>query len=277
MSYLTPAELAGIIANPATVETAYVNNWKRFARDLAGVDQNMRLGAAILPVAFAAIVAFDLKPYGPEPNKFDLPALLAAPSLACDDYVRLAWSLTRLMPQVSWAPVKIAALGWQGGAVGNHCQMMVSDGSNTLLLDPTVGIVVRTTYDDLLRTPLPLGWIARFWKFNSTRSIGYFEAEVYGALMLNQYRPSDALYFADSLERFNTLPASSSWPTPGAAGFQFRSTQVSFGNYTSDPHPGTGGGVSSTGGGDGSGSWIRGFPGENSFRPTYGGGGGGKP
>src|SRR5678816_1427279 len=99
MSYLSSASHQEIIADPAIIETYYVQSWRTFATDLGSVDYGLSLGGSILPVAFAAIVAWDLKPYGPEPG-VDLQSILAAPSLACDDYVRLAWYLTGYMPQV---------------------------------------------------------------------------------------------------------------------------------------------------------------------------------
>lgn len=221
MSYLSTGALAALQANPALIEDYYVQNWRQFAHDLGEVDVNMHLGSSLLPVAFAAVCAFDLKPYGEEPSVFDLPTLLASPTLACDDYVRLAWWFTTLMPQVSWAPAKIVALGWNGGTVGNHAQMMVSDGKHSLLLDPTVGIIAQITYDQLLRGQVGPE-IKSFWGYHTERPIGNFERIVRTALLQGRYAPSDALYYVDSLDHYNTMPPVSHWQTPAAAAFQFR-------------------------------------------------------
>lgn len=221
MSYLSASSLAALNANPALVETYYGNTWQQFAHDLGMVDANMHLGSSLLPVAFAAICAFDLKAYGAEPSATDLPSLLASPTLACDDYVRLAWWFTTMMPQVNWAPAKIAALGWDKGAVGNHAQMMVTDGSYTLLLDPTVGIVAQISYDSLLsgKVGAPL---TSFWAYHPERPIGAFEQTVRTAILQGHYTPSDALYYVDSLPRYNAMPQESQWMTPAASAFQMR-------------------------------------------------------
>lgn len=219
MSYLPDEIRAQIAARPESIADVYLAQWRPYIDALGPLDFGMRLGYSILPVVFAGTVAWDAKPYGPEPSRFDLATLFAAPSLACDDYVRLAWGLADLMPQTKRAPLRIAALGWNGGAVGNHAQMMVSDGNETLLLDPTVGIVARVTYDRLLQgKPVSEKDLASLWRYNSDRPIGYFHDMVRDALLGGKYLPSDMLYFADSLEDFNTLGHSE---TPGSARFRF--------------------------------------------------------
>ncbi len=222
MSYLSAESLAALNTNPALVEVYYTNTWRQFASDLGYVDSGMHLGSSMLPVAFAAVVAFDLKAYGAEPaNVTDLPSLLASPTLACDDYVRLAWWFTTLMPQVNWAPAHIAALGWDSGAVGNHAQMMVTDGKYTLLLDPTVGIVAQIGYDGLVsgKAGAP---ITSFYAYHPERPIGLFERTVREAILNGLYKPSDALYYVDSLVKFNAMPQESEWMTPAASAFQMR-------------------------------------------------------
>lgn len=222
MSYLSADARSQILANPAAIETFYMQLWRQFAADLGPVDPGLMLGASILPVAFAAVVAWDLKPYGAEPAGTDLATLLAAPSLACDDYVRLAWYLTREMPQVQWAPARIAAVGWKGGAVGNHAQMLVGDGANTLLLDPTVGLVARIGYDSLVSGRPPAA-MQSFWPYNADRPIGSFQQAVQAALLGGKYRPSDALYFVAELAQYtSSMPPSTQWLTPAIAPFQLR-------------------------------------------------------
>jgi hypothetical protein len=223
MSYLSAAALATLNVNPGMIEVYYTNTWRQFASDLGYVDSGMHLGSSMLPVAFAAVVAFDLKAYGNEPaNVTDLPSLLASPTLACDDYVRLTWWFTTLMPQVNWAPAKIAALGWDSGAVGNHAQMMVTDGKYTLLLDPTVGIVAQISYDGLFYQQADAIPLTSFCSYHPERGIDGFEQSVRSAVLNGRYRPSDALYYVDSLAKFNTMPQESEWMTPAASAFQMR-------------------------------------------------------
>lgn len=218
MSYFKPDELAQLNASPGFIYTLYSQHWYQFTKDLGPVDQGMVLGGSILPVVFSAIAAFDLKAYGPEPSDVSLAAIIASPTLACDGYVRLAWYFTGYLPQIKWPPpAKIVALGWNNGIVGNHAQMMVSDGLNTLLLDPTVGVVARIGYDALLQGKPPTA-IQSFWAYNSGRPLFTFEETVVNAILQGKYRPGDAMYYATSLTDYNTLPAMSEWQTPAPSG-----------------------------------------------------------
>lgn len=218
MSYFSADTHQQIIADPSKVETYYVQCWKQFAADLGSVDYGLTLGASILPVAFASILAWDLKPYGPEKG-VTLPEILASPSIACDNYVRLAWYLTSYMPQVSWVPAKIVAVGWNGGAVGNHAQMLVSDGTNSLLLDPTIGLVVRgVTFDTLLQGKLVSPTMIATFEHNNNYagSSGAFTEMVKNAVLQGKYKPSDLLYYVTSLDKFNHMPTNAYWLTPQA-------------------------------------------------------------
>jgi hypothetical protein len=94
---------------------------------------------------------------------------------------------------------------------------MTSDGANTLLLDPTVGIVARTGYDALLQGK-PVTALHSFWGFNAGRAIGSFEATVRNALEHGLYRPGDALYYSTDLGKYDTLPTSGNWQTPALSG-----------------------------------------------------------
>ena len=41
-------------------------------------------------------------------------------------------------------------LGFDGGATGNYAQGMITISGTSLLLDPTIGMVVKIGFDDLL-------------------------------------------------------------------------------------------------------------------------------
>ena len=223
MAYLSPAGIAAIIAAPSSMASYYINNWHSFATDLGGADTNYTLDSPLLASAFASAYAWGLKPYGPEPTTgVDLTTLLNAPSLACDDYVRLALYFMQLIPQTS--AVNVAAVGWNGGAVGNHSQLFVSDSSGeTVLLDPTIGLVWRdATYNQVTSgTPLPASKMHSFYaEYGGSQSIAAFSATVIAALTNGSYKPSDALYYCASLDFFNAMPPEAGWPTPAAAQFQ---------------------------------------------------------
>lgn len=215
MSYLTSAQHAALIADPSLIETYYVNGWRQFASDLGTLDTNLNLDASLLPVAYATIAAWDLKRYGTEPSDVSLLSLLAAPTLACDDYVRLAWNLATLMPQTKWAPANLAAVGWNNGVVGNHAQLLAWDASATLLCDPTIGLIARTSFNDLSQgKPIPPMNIASFERYNQD-GLDAFRATVRQALLTGTYRPSNLLYYVKSLAQYNAMPPSNHWLTPG--------------------------------------------------------------
>lgn len=220
MSYLSTDTHQRLIADPSLIETYYVQLWRTFAGDLGPLDAGMWIGSSMLPVAFAAIVAWDLKRYGPEPYQVDLASILASPTLACDDYVRLTWYFTQFMPQVTWMPAAtMVAIGVNGGAVGNHAQMMISAGpQGSLLLDPTIGLIARTNFNDLFRgVPIAPTSIASFERYNAD-SLDSFRATVRGALINGSYRPGDLLYYVKTLDTYTTtMPPIASWLTPQAA------------------------------------------------------------
>lgn len=218
MSYLSAATHQDIIANPAHVQEYYDQIWQSFRTSLGSVDAISDIPNGLLATAFAAIVAWDLKPYGTEPTVLDLQTLLNAPSLACNDYVSLTWYFCDdFMPQT--ASIKKVAIGWNGGAVGNHAQMLAEDPATgiSLLLDPTIGLVARgVTYDSLTKgLATPASMLASFENFNTyPGSTGTFTQTVKNAVINGLYKPSDALYYVDKLSIFNALPAEASWLTP---------------------------------------------------------------
>jgi hypothetical protein len=217
MSYLSSATHQQIISGPAIIETLYNELWSSFAGTLGPVDNTESLSNALLATAFASIIAWDLKPYGPEPtNGADLQTLLNAPSLACDDYCRLTWYFAQLLQQTQG--VTITAVGWNGGAVGNHAQLLATDGTDNLLLDPTIGLVARgVTYDSLLHGEAPSALVCLGGTFNEyPGSYPAFTNEVLSALQNGNYQPSDALYYVKTQTLFNCLPAESYWLTPQA-------------------------------------------------------------
>lgn len=214
MSYLAAASLADITARPERISAHY---------DLARSTFISNLGAGFsaqcedhLKLAWCAVVAFDLKPYGPS-TVHDLPGLMAAPALDCDNYVSLAWRLFKLMRPIN--STSIAALGWDGGAVGNHAQMQAQTaGSPDILLDPTIGLVVNgCSLDGLVGDFVyPTNCVASFFSFNPRPSIAVFEATVRDAVVNTKYKPSDMIYFIRDPAKLATLPPRENWLTPRA-------------------------------------------------------------
>jgi hypothetical protein len=203
---LSDSDKSALISDPSSINTLYGNEWQDFAQQMGAADANGDLSDPLLASAFAAIAAYELKPYGNEPvGVTDLHGLLTAPALACDDYVRLTLSLMQQMPET--ASVDIEAIGSDNGAVGNHSQMFVSDGNETLLLDPTIGLIVRhTSYDNIMQG-VPTTDFASFFEAPPAPDpwqMRAFNCEVINAVENGLYQPGDAIYRYNTLQEFNT-------------------------------------------------------------------------
>jgi hypothetical protein len=217
-AYFTAADHHSVLAEPASIAAIYAANRARFLADLgphfaAESEEQIKFG-------FCGVLAYDLKPYGDSGHGITLNRLLAQPTMVCDHYAALAWKLFLLM--VRKPTLKIAAVGWNGGAVGNHCQLISSttlspgDGTGHWLVDPTVGII-QAGYD--------YNWIASgrscsadlrrdfYWRSGPTDRL---HGLVLAALAHGKYKPSDILYYCSSVARFCHPPDEADWMTPQA-------------------------------------------------------------
>lgn len=219
MPWLSTATHAAIIAHPQCLPGVYASTRVSFLNSLgAGFATQCE---DHIKLAWCSVVACDLKPYG-NSGAQTLAALLAAPAIDCDNYVCLTWHFFKILAPGS--PTKVAALGWDGGAIGNHAQMQAqTPGSPDIYLDPTIGLVVHGcslnglmggfTYPDNL--------IRSFWSYQNRPELNWFENNVRTAIQQTKYRPSDLLYVVGSYERFTTpgaMPAMADWLTPQTQG-----------------------------------------------------------
>lgn len=229
MSYLALATRKQLIADPTQIAPLYNSMWSQFAADLQGADFGNWMSNGMLASCFASVVANDLKPYGAENlANFDTATLLAAPTLACDGFVALAWQLMKLIPQC--AGMRVRAVGWDNSVefddpvspVSNHAQMFVSDGGNWVMLDPTIGLVVKAKYRDVAAgVALDMTKSTTFCtRFQTDPVKTPFAGTVNTALANGSYRPCHALYFCAAFDLFCHLPDEALWPTPSAARFQ---------------------------------------------------------
>ena len=112
-------------------------------------------------LAFATIVAYDLKPYRdadaisawtPPPRLTDLNSLLSAPAMVCNEYVALALRLFYEAYPKTPANFQINPVGWRRDSpFGNHAQIAVSVGAGVpLVFDPTLGLITRVSLGQLL-------------------------------------------------------------------------------------------------------------------------------
>lgn len=165
----------------------------------------------MVAAAFCSIVAYDMKPYGPC-VELELSRLLASPVLDCDNYCVLTWHLWHLLNPQPY--VDMVLVGWDGGAVGNHAQLLIEsrDKASSWLLDPTIGLIAAgATYDKICR-----GEKVTFFSHPAgVRDVAYAN-RVKWALSNGLYKPSDLLYYFDPPSRYIDLPRSAYWATPRA-------------------------------------------------------------
>lgn len=108
----------------------------------------------------------------------------------------------------------IRPIGVDGGAVGNHAQIMYKSGNNRLLLDPTTGVVAAITFNKLMSgQPVPEEQVRVFRV--KAKTIDSFRDRVYRAVVGGGYLPSDLMYMHESLWELKTKGSSSVYFTPG--------------------------------------------------------------
>src|SRR5215203_629403 len=127
MPFVSQTDLNAIEADPTKVVTAYSKYQDSFI-------------ARVRVAAFCSVVAYEMKSYGAS-SALTLGQLLAANYLSCAQYVRLTMWLTE---EFGLSDIKFDAVGWDyGNAVPNHSQLFVYSGGQSVLLDPTIGLIVR--------------------------------------------------------------------------------------------------------------------------------------
>lgn len=221
LSIFSPGLLAAVANDPSAAAASY---------DLA--DKELR---AVLPPAwrdltaaqrvylFASTLAHNLKPYGPGTTA-DLPSMLAAKTLDCSNYGLLTHYLAKACDPAG-ASCNVAFVGWDGGAIGNHQILFAADpsqpGSPDLLLDPTVGLAALASFDTVASgRPISTGHILAL---NPCPSLEASRTQVASALARGAFRPSDLLYYFESIEQLLAkFGHPSSWPTPGAVAWRTR-------------------------------------------------------
>ncbi|KRE03318.1 hypothetical protein ASE61_12645 [Bosea sp. Root670] len=197
MAYLAQFAYDEIRQDSSNIVTYYASVRDQFAADLGmeGLSEEARIAA------FCTVVAYGMAPYGDSPQTYDLDTLLASPTLSCAHYVAVAW---QFIEEFGIATDVQAAVGWDGGAVGNHAQMLFSDGTTDLLLDPTIGLIVKdVTYEGLIAGVA----YDEMTSFYSRDDISSFDYLVKNALSTGAYEVRDTIYYVPSLDDWMTHQA----------------------------------------------------------------------
>jgi len=164
-------------------------------------------------VAFslATMVAYELASYRgfhdpegrfPAPRGNSLPELLAVPKLACNEYCYLAARLYRIaFPAAIDPKTTIFMAGFGSGPFGNHAQLFFTSQRISLLGDPTLGLVARTTFPNLRQgNRLASSAILQpVYRFESTaymqNALAAFRSNVYLALIGGSYPKASLIYW----------------------------------------------------------------------------------
>ncbi len=151
-----------------------------------------------LKAVFAGVAAYAMLPYK-RSRAVRLDDLLKEPGLDCDNYATLTGHfLNILLPGAH----DFAMVGFDGGAVGNHAQVFVTVERRQMLLDPTFGIVADASFDDVLQgRPVASDHIYDFTIRDDPPTYNQRKL-VLRALGEGAYKPSDLLYFYNSVEEY---------------------------------------------------------------------------
>ncbi|MHC2338597.1 hypothetical protein [Bradyrhizobium sp. USDA 4454] len=173
-----------------------------------------RLPRADLLYVFASTAAHNLRPYGTGCPSQDYRELLHSPFLDCSNYGLLTYYISRHL--LSEADRKqLAFVGWDGGAVGNHQMLFLSERGKPphLAIDPTLGIACIASFDDIASgKPIPPDAIAII---GATEQLSASRVVFVTALLQGQFRPSDLLYYFPTVEDYLTRYGNPfDWPTP---------------------------------------------------------------
>lgn len=181
---------------PSALNAAYVSCQSELAERL----RDLKLDEWGLKASFAVIAAHAMAPYG-QSSAFELPVLMREKFLDCDNYAALTgYFVAILLPD---HPRTFSVVGFEGKTIGNHAQLILRVGAHhRILADPTVGIIADVGYNALLSSkPVPAEKIQAFYAHHDA-DILKFGNTVYSAIASGSYRPSDLLYYFDSMKRF---------------------------------------------------------------------------
>ncbi|MBZ6076295.1 calcium-binding protein [Microvirga puerhi] len=202
MSFFSKAALADLAAHPETMPAFYRASRAAFKKALGASFASQPEDQ--IKLAFAALVAYELKPYGTS-KVVTLDELLATNGgLDCVKYVLLASYLFEKLSPTSAS--EVALIGWDGGAVGNHAQLLISTpGSKAMLVDPTIGLFAKTDGYNALVYGDPIAKSDQV-SFYSRHDIDWFNGKVVKAVTDGLFKPADILYYYGSPEELLQYP-----------------------------------------------------------------------
>ncbi|MCO6429458.1 MAG: hypothetical protein J5J00_01260 [Deltaproteobacteria bacterium] len=167
-----------------------------------------------LRAVYASLAANRLANFG-DSSVLTFNELIAANELDCDNYAVLAGHL------IGAEDPALRMIGFHGGAVGNHAQLIYERDNISVLLDPSIGLVARVDFDSLLSgAKVESGALKSFYiagRAERHYRLDFFEDRTRTAVLNGEYKPSDLLYYFETVADY--VPKSRDikrLPTPGA-------------------------------------------------------------
>jgi hypothetical protein len=171
-----------------------------------------------IKLILAMVIAHNTAPYGRSNLKsIEYEDLIKADKLNCATYAILMGYLL--------SDENIHIIGFDGGAVGNHAQVIYQKKNLSLLLDPTVSVIAQVTYDLLLQGK-PIQHVITIHPNpkNDSEIKDYFTKKVVSALRDGKYRPTSILYYYESLNHMLGKGPLDRFITPGGISWRKRKT-----------------------------------------------------
>lgn len=173
-------------------------------------DEFKKVGDESLRAVLATVVAANFAEYGAS-SALSFEDIKNSSHLNCANTLFLVGYLLDAFDSENLQPI-----GFDGGAIGNHAQLLFKGSGETLLLDPTAGLIAKTNFDDLLRgVPVSQSKIRTFSIKDKSKSINSSRERVYIAIQRGKYQPSDFMYMHESLAELKSRGSSNSYFTPG--------------------------------------------------------------
>jgi hypothetical protein len=174
-----------------------------------------KIGDETIRAILATIVAANFAEYGASSAK-SYEDIKKSSHLNCGNTIFLVGYLLGAIKSKNLKPI-----GFAGGIVGNHAQLLFYENGETVLLDPTTGLIAKTNLDNLLRgIPLDENKMKSF--SIKDKSINSFRENVYIAINRGKYLPSDFMYMHESLAEQIGKGGASRYFTPGGIAFRER-------------------------------------------------------
>jgi len=181
---------------------------------------------AIINATLATAVSHNTAPYGSS-GAWYYNEIITDTYLNCGNQTLL---VGYLLPDA-----KLRFIGVDGGAVGNHAQLILEQEKLQLLLDPTISAIAKTNFNHLFQgQPITDVIVINPNPENSKYIRDTFTSRVVNALQEGNYKPSDILYYFQSLNHRLGLGPTDRYITPGRVSWRSRLTKL--GVTSTKPH-----------------------------------------